>query len=121
MKTVTLTVQANPNLDDCLTGAAEAYIEDHPELSGYDLDPRWSDGEDGDRERVTLSVPVSDDVAEAIERSMSFNEIVTIDHDDLIIAELRLVAHDWVRGNDSTEFWSLTPAGLDDWRVHVRH
>lgn len=53
-KSVEIVVSANPDLDDCLTGATEAYIEEHPELEGYDLAPRWTDG---DRETVTLTVP----------------------------------------------------------------
>jgi len=49
-----LIVPANPDLDDCLGGAAEEYVEEHPELAGYDLDPRWGDA---DRETVKLTVP----------------------------------------------------------------
>jgi hypothetical protein len=52
-----ITVPANPDLDDCLTGAAEAYVADHPEARGWDLSPRWTDDE---RETVTLTVPVLD-------------------------------------------------------------
>lgn len=52
---VTVTVPANPDLDDCLAAAAAAYIEEHPELEGYDLEPRWSD--DDSRETVDLTVP----------------------------------------------------------------
>lgn len=50
----TITVPANPDLDDCLTGAAEAYIAKHPALRGYDLAPRWADET---RESVTLTLP----------------------------------------------------------------
>lgn len=53
-KSVTITVPANHDLDDCLAGAAEAYIAEHGQLKGYDLDPRWADE---DRELVALSVP----------------------------------------------------------------
>lgn len=49
-----ITVPANPDLDDCLTGAARDYIAEHSDLRGYDLSPRWTDEE---RESVTLSVP----------------------------------------------------------------
>lgn len=55
-KSTTVTVRANPDLDDCLAGAAEAYVSEHPELKGWDLDPRWTDET---RETVTLTVPVS--------------------------------------------------------------
>jgi hypothetical protein len=48
-------VKADPDLDDCLTGAAEAYVAEHPELAGWDLAPRWTD--ESDRETVTLTVP----------------------------------------------------------------
>jgi hypothetical protein len=48
-------VPADPDLDDCLPGAAEAYIEEHPDLVGWDLKPRWTD--DDSRETVTLTVP----------------------------------------------------------------
>lgn len=53
-KTSTVTVPANPDLDDCLMGAEAAYIATHPELKGYDLEPRWTDET---RETVTLTVP----------------------------------------------------------------
>jgi hypothetical protein len=49
-----ITVSANPDLDDCLQGAADEYISEHPELEGYDLDPKWGDD---DRETVTLTLP----------------------------------------------------------------
>jgi hypothetical protein len=52
----TVIVPADADLDDCLQGAADAYIKDHPELAGWDLDPQWTD--DDDRETVTLTVPV---------------------------------------------------------------
>lgn len=51
---ITITVPADPDLDDCLSGAERAYIEDHPGLEGYDLSPRWYDDS---RERVSLTVP----------------------------------------------------------------
>ena len=54
-KVFEIVVKANPDLDDCLTGAAEAYTEEHPDLEGYDLAPRWTD--ESDRETVTLSIP----------------------------------------------------------------
>lgn len=54
-KSIEITVAANADLDDCLEGAAEAYIEEHPELEGYDLAPRWTD--EGSRETVILTVP----------------------------------------------------------------
>ena len=53
-KNITVAVKANPDLDDCLQGAAEAYIAAHPELKGWDLSPEWTDET---RETVTLTVP----------------------------------------------------------------
>lgn len=53
-KSIEITVRADADLDDCLTGAAKAYIEEHPDLAGYDLSPRWADD---DREMVALTVP----------------------------------------------------------------
>lgn len=41
--------------------AAEAYIEEHPELEGWDLAPRWVGGEDGQRDEIALTVPTADD------------------------------------------------------------
>lgn len=49
-----IVVPANPDLDDCLAGAAEAYVADHPDLEGYDLAPRWTDSS---RDHVTLIIP----------------------------------------------------------------
>lgn len=54
-KYIEITVAANADLDDCLKGAAEAYLEEHPDLAGYDLSPRWAD--EDSRETVTLTVP----------------------------------------------------------------
>ena len=54
-RSTTITVPADPDQDDCLTAAAEAYIAEHPELEGWDLDPRWED--DRMRETVVLTVP----------------------------------------------------------------
>jgi hypothetical protein len=49
-----ITVHADPDQDDCLSAAAAEYVSDHPELDGWDLEPRWSDES---RERVSLTVP----------------------------------------------------------------
>lgn len=53
----TIIVPANPDLDDCLTGAADAYIAQHPELAGWDLEPRWANNKT--RENVVLTVPLT--------------------------------------------------------------
>ncbi len=52
---ITVTVKANPDVDDCLQYAQQEYIEEHPDLDGYDLDPQWED--EDDRTYVNLSVP----------------------------------------------------------------
>lgn len=54
-KTVQVVVAADADQDDCLTAAAEQYIEEHPALKGWDLAPVWADE---DREQVALTVPV---------------------------------------------------------------
>lgn len=55
MTSVTVTVRADQDQDDCLAAAEAAYIEEHPALDGYDLAPRWTD--EDDRETVDLTVP----------------------------------------------------------------
>ena len=54
MDKIAISVRADADQDDCLAAAEQEYISEHPELSGYDLDPRWGDG---DRETVVLAVP----------------------------------------------------------------
>lgn len=54
-KTYAITVPADPDEDDCLTAAAEAFLADRPALAGYDLSPRWAD--ENERDTVTLTVP----------------------------------------------------------------
>ncbi len=61
MANTTITVPANPDMDDCLSGAAEAYIAEHPELEGWDLFPRWADET---RETVELTVPCYPEIVE---------------------------------------------------------
>ncbi|MEY4416889.1 MAG: hypothetical protein RIQ53_4182 [Pseudomonadota bacterium] len=48
-------VPADPDQDDCLAAAAQAYADQHG-LEGWDLAPRW---EDETREAVILSIPES--------------------------------------------------------------
>jgi hypothetical protein len=40
--------------DDCLVAAAAWYINQLPELEGWDLDPRWASE---DRDEILLTVP----------------------------------------------------------------
>ncbi len=54
-KSCKVLVTADPDADDCLADAAQTYIADHPELKGYDLDPKFED--DSDRRYVELTVP----------------------------------------------------------------
>lgn len=60
---------------------------------------------------------------QAIERSKSHDEIVTIDYDQAAYEELRAECDDIIDANDVTEFWSDDPDSEDGmlWRVHVRH
>ena len=53
-RSVTVTVRADADADDCLGAAAATYIATHPSLAGWDLEPRWSDA---DRETVDLTIP----------------------------------------------------------------
>lgn len=54
-KSVEIVVRADADQDDCLSAAAASYVEEHPELGGYDLAPRWQD--EDDRTIVVLTVP----------------------------------------------------------------
>lgn len=54
MKTITLAAETFENHDDCLAAAAAWYIDQHPELTGWDLDARWASDE---RDEILLSVP----------------------------------------------------------------
>lgn len=63
----------------------------------------------------------------AIERSVSHNEIVTIDADDYSAELVEYLESESDGSADTTyergdllEFWG-TDAGGDEWRVHVRH
>ena len=51
---VTLNVPANPDVDDCLTEAARAYVAEHRDLEGHDLCPCFADSS---RETISLTVP----------------------------------------------------------------
>lgn len=59
MTTIDILVTPDPDADDCLAAAAAEYVADHPEAEGWDLEPRWAGGEDGDREEIVMSVPKS--------------------------------------------------------------
>ena len=52
--TQTITVIPNPDSDDCMQAAVNAYVADHPETAGWDLHPRW---EDDERDAILLDVP----------------------------------------------------------------
>lgn len=63
--------------------------------------------------------------ANAIARSASHNEIVTIDlsrgYDSAVLSDLLVACDDWVDADeDTTEYWGTTDRG-EEWRVHVRH
>lgn len=54
-KSIEIVVRADADQDDCLSAAAASYVEEHPELGGYDLAPRWQD--EDDRTLVVLTIP----------------------------------------------------------------
>jgi hypothetical protein len=62
-------------------------------------------------------------VTKAIERSVSHNEIVTLDYDTAGYAELLEACDDRTATEDLTEFWANDPdkEGAMLWRVHMRH
>ncbi len=51
----TVTVQANPDADDCLAEAQREYIADHSDLRGWDLNPQFVD--ESSREWIVLTIP----------------------------------------------------------------
>lgn len=57
--TVTIkTTSRHEGFDNVLAAVAAEYVSDHPEIAGWDLDPQWEGGDDGDREAVVLTVPL---------------------------------------------------------------
>lgn len=52
--TISLPARQFEDHDDCLSAAAESYIESHPDLAGWELSPRW---EDDNREAILLDLP----------------------------------------------------------------
>ena len=57
---------------------------------------------------------------DAIARSVSHNEIVTIDYTDSDALQTLLVeGDDWIEANGVAEYWGTTESG-SEWRVHVR-
>jgi hypothetical protein len=59
-------------------------------------------------------------VTQAIARSITHNEIVTLDYDGLAHAALEALCEGSVNGARVVEFWGVTSAG-DEWRVHLQH
>jgi len=55
-RTITVPAARYDDADDCLTAAADAYVDAHPDAAGYDLAPRWADDE---REHIALDVPAA--------------------------------------------------------------
>lgn len=55
----------------------------------------------------------------AIDRSVSHNEIVTIDYDWNALQQLILASDDWVDNDGLIELWGTREDG-EEWRVHVR-
>jgi len=59
------------------------------------------------------------DAEQAIARSISHNEIVTIDYSGDAQTDLLVEADDWTDNGDIREYWGTTDDG-DNWRVHMR-
>jgi hypothetical protein len=60
---------------------------------------------------------------DAIARSASHNEVVTLDYDAAAYEELLVECDDNVSTEDVTEFWGNDPDDENKmtWRVHVKH
>jgi len=56
--------------------------------------------------------------ANAIDRSISHNEIVTLPYDADIASDLLVECEDSTESHDVTEYWGTTEHG-DTWRVHM--
>ena len=57
-------------------------------------------------------------VYDAVVRSISHNEIVHLEHDDLVRAELLDWAEDWNTGDIEIEAWGDYDG--HEWRVHIK-
>jgi hypothetical protein len=57
--------------------------------------------------------------ADAIDRSISHTEIVTIDYDSDAASDLSAASDDSVEANGLTEYWGTDDDG-NEWRVHMR-
>jgi hypothetical protein len=57
--------------------------------------------------------------ANAIDRSISHTEIVTIDYDSDAASDLSVECDDNVSANGVTEYWGTNDEG-NEWRVHMR-
>lgn len=55
---------------------------------------------------------------EAIERSISHNEIVHAEYDEDLATELQFACEDSAENGDVYEFWGTTDGG-SEWRVHL--
>lgn len=55
--TIEISARDYEDCDDCLEAAAADYISEHPEAAGYDLNPRWVGGDEGERDYIALDVP----------------------------------------------------------------
>jgi hypothetical protein len=53
--TIEISAAKYENDNDSLKAAAEEYADDHPRARGYDLNPRWANGE---RTAILLDVPI---------------------------------------------------------------
>ena len=68
------------------------------------------------------AIPMSNNTMtaeQAIQRSISHNEIVHIAHDSEAVEALTVRCDDHVEANEEHEFWGTDDDG-NEWRVHVR-
>lgn len=54
--TIIVSARRYIDADDCLAAAADAYAAAHPDVAGYDMNPRWADD---DRTMIALDVPTN--------------------------------------------------------------
>lgn len=57
--------------------------------------------------------------SDLISRSVSHNEIVTVDYTDDLAESLLVCCEDNTHGNTEIEYWGTTDDG-NDWRVHLK-
>jgi hypothetical protein len=128
MTTISVPARQYEDHDDCLSAAQADYIEAHPELEGWELNPRWSDDQ---RDEILLDVP--DDVRDedeiiirfAVEQDGSIGySVVGYLPDGEMAAAVSAAAQEQLSGDDLARWTAaceaghgpLTPADICGWR-----